>query len=449
MDENEILKFTVTITFEQYYSEDTSWGCFGFSTKDDIPFYIQETKEFDPFENIQTDSDKKFSKLVGKMQHLIVGGEYVVKATYKKDKKYGDQYVPIAVYAVIPQDRESQLLFLKSMISEQIAENLINVYPNVVNDVANGTLKTIDYSLVKGVREITWNRIKEKIINNYLISDIITMLRPIGVTYTMIKKLLSDNPNPILLKQEIESNPWTLTRIDGLGFKRVDELALKLQPELVDSTQRLVAFIQYFYQELGENEGHTWCSKKILKSAISNNVLECNDKVDWLLENNDFLHIENDKIGLKYYYDIEMKIYNILYEKSKKQTSIFISDDNIKIATHHAEDEQGFKYVSEQLQTINDTLHRTVSLITGKAGTGKTSIMRAIIKAYSENHYTLTASALSAMAAQRITEATEYPAMTIHRTLGCKGLKRFEFNKDNHMITDVAFLDEGSMVNAN
>ena len=64
MDENEILKFTVTITFEQYYSEDTSWGCFGFSTKDDIPFYIQETKEFDPFENIQTDSDKKFSKLV-------------------------------------------------------------------------------------------------------------------------------------------------------------------------------------------------------------------------------------------------------------------------------------------------------------------------------------------------------------------------------------------------
>ena len=52
------------------------------------------------------------------------------------------------------------------------------------------------------------------------------------------------------------------------------------------------------------------------------------------------------------------------------------------------------------------------------------------------------------MAAQRITEATEFPAMTIHRTLGCKGLNEFAFNKDNHMITSVAFLDEGSMVNA-
>lgn len=45
-------------------------------------------------------------------------------------------------------------------------------------------------------------------------------------------------------------------------------------------------------------------------------------------------------------------------------------------------------------------------------------------------------------------EAKEFPAMTIHRTLGCQGLNDFTYNKDNHLITDVAFLDEGSMVNA-
>lgn len=183
--------------------------------------------------------------------------------------------------------------------------------------------------------------------------------------------------------------------------------------------------------------------RKILKSAISNNVPECADKVEWMLGNNEFLHIADDKIGLKYYYDIEMQIYNILLEKSKKQTDINISDAKIEQAIKHAEDEQGFQYVVEQLDTINKSLHRTISLITGKAGTGKTSIMRAIVKAYTENQFTLTASALSAMAAQRITEATEFPAMTIHRTLGCMGLNEFTFNKDNHMITSVAFLDEG------
>lgn len=450
MDEDEIYKFTAIITYEQYYSDDSTWGVFGFSTTDDIPFFTKPTKAFDPFGDNKTsdEENKKMSKLAGKMQHLVVGGEYVVKAKYKKDKKYGDQYVPIAIYAIIPQSRETQLLFLKSMIPEWMADNLINAYPNVVNDVANGTLKTINYSHVKGVREITWNKIKEKIINNYLISDIISMLKPIGVTYAMIKKLLSEEPNPVLLKQELEKNPYLMTKIDGIGFKKCDNLALKLKPELIDSTQRLVAFVQYYFKDLGESKGHTWCSEKILRSAISNNVYECCNKVDWLLENNEFLHIDNGRIGLKYYYDIEMQIYHLILNKSKLNTTINISDEAIELAIKHAEEEQGFDYVVEQLDTIHKSLHRTVSLITGKAGTGKTSIMRAIVKAYMENNYMMAASALSAMAAQRITEATEFPAMTIHRTLGCQGLNEFTYNKDNHMITDVAFLDEGSMVNA-
>lgn len=450
MDEDEIYKFTAIITYEQYYSDDSTWGVFGFSTTDDIPFFTKPTKAFDPFGDNKTsdEENKKMSKLAGKMQHLVVGGEYVVKAKYKKDKKYGDQYVPIAIYAIIPQNRETQLLFLKSMIPEWMADNLINAYPDVVNDVANGTLKTIDYSLVKGVREITWNKIKEKIINNYLISDIISMLKPIGVTYAMIKKLLSEEPNPVLLKQELEKNPYLMTKIDGIGFKKCDDLALKLKPELIDSTQRLVAFVQYYFKDLGESKGHTWCSEKILRAAISNNIYECCNKVDWLLENNDFLHIDNGRIGLKYYYDIEMQIYHLILNKSQIETTINISDEAIDKAIKHAEEEQGFDYVVEQLDTIHKGLHRTVSLITGKAGTGKTSIMRAIVKAYMENNYMMTASALSAMAAQRITEATEFPAMTIHRTLGCQGLNDFTYNKDNHLITDVAFLDEGSMVNA-
>ena len=448
-NEEEIFKFKATITYERYYNPDTTWGVYGFATEDEIPHFTTETKIDLPFEDRKAvNPNKKLSSLAGKMQELVVGGEYMIKATYKCDKTYGHQYNPISVYALIPQTRESQLMFLQSIISPWLAENLINAYPNVVNDVANGTLKEIDYDLVKGVREFTWNKIKDKIINNYLISDIITMLKPLGVTYTMIKKLLTDEPNPALLKQQLEDNPYIITKIPNVGFKKADDLALKLKPELINSTERLVAFIKYYFTDLGESKGHTWCSLKILKSAISNSVPECSDKVDWLLENNEFLHMQDDKIGLKYYHDIEMQIYHLLLEKSKKETFINISEEQMEQAIKHAEEEQGFEYVIEQLDTIKKSLNRTISLITGKAGTGKTSIMRAIVKAYTENNFTMTASALSAMAAQRITEATTFPAMTIHRTLGCVGLNDFTFNKDNHMITSVAFLDEGSMVNA-
>lgn len=444
MSDDNIYEFKIVVTYEKYYSDDTTWGSYIAYTEDDIPFYTNgEANKFD-----NSGEKNKFCNIVGKMQQLSIGGEYQIKAKYEYNKQYGHQYKPLSIYALVPQTKEMQLLFLKTIIPEWMAENLINEYPNLVNDVANGTLKEIDYSKIKGVREITWNKVKEKIINNYLISDILMLLKPLGVTYTMIKKLLSDEPNPVLLKREIEKNPWVLTRVDNLGFKRVDDLALKLKPELIDSTQRLVAFIQYYFKDLGESKGHTWCSEKILRAAISNNIYECCSKVDWLLENNDFLHIDNGRIGLKYYYDIEMQIYHLILNKSQIETTINISDEAIDKAIKHAEEEQGFDYVVEQLDTIHKSLHRTVSLITGKAGTGKTSIMRAIVKAYMENNYMMTASALSAMATQRITEATEFPAMTIHRTLGCQGLNDFTYNKDNHLITDVAFLDEGSMVNA-
>ena len=445
--DDEILEFKVTITGERWYSDESLWGVYGFSTEDEIPYYQKVAT--DPFfDEKNKSSSKKVCTLAGKMQQLIVGGEYLVKAKYKCDKTYGHQYVPVSVYAILPQSRESQLLFLQSLIHTTIAENLIEAYPNVVSDVVNGKLKVIDYDRVKGVREATWNKIKDKIMNNYLISDIITMLKPLGVTYAMIKKLLSDEPNPALLKQQLEDNPWIVCKIDGIGFKKADDLALKLKPHLVNSTERLVAFVRYHLRELGESHGHTWVSESILRAAISNNVPECADKVDWLFENNEFLHMNDGKIGLKYYYDVEMKIFELLFAKAKITTTIKLTDEQIEKAIKHAEDEQGFTYVPEQLEAIKDSLNRTVSLITGKAGTGKTSIMRAIIKAYQENSYSIAASALSAMAAQRITEATTFPAMTIHRTLGCMGFNEFTFNKDNQMIVNVAFLDEGSMVNA-
>ena len=443
--EDEVYEFKILVTYEKYYGDDSTWGTYIASTEDDIPFFSKpENNQYDELINNNT----KFCNIVGKMQQLSVGCEYKIKATYEYNKQYGHQYHPIAIYALIPQTKETQILFLKTLIPEWIAENLIAAYPNVVNDVANGTLKEIDYSLVKGVREIMWNKIKDKIINNYLISDIIVMLKPLGVTYLMIKKLLTDEPNPVLLKQELEKNPYLLTRIKGLGFRKVDDLALKMNPELIDSTQRLVAYTKYYFTEIGDSDGHTWVSIDILKASISNNVPECIGLVDWMLQNNEFLYQKDTKIGLKIYHDIEMKIFNILMDKALIATNINLTDEQIEKAIKDAEDEQGFQYVKEQLNTINSSLHETVSLITGKAGSGKTSIMRAILKAYNQNGYSISACALSAMAASRITEATNFPAMTIHRTLGCMGVNDFTYNKDNHMITSVAFMDEGSMVNA-
>ena len=439
--EDNIYEFKATITYNKYYNEDSCWGTCIFKTESEIPYYDAEMNEVGKVEYV--------CNLVGKMQELQIGATYLVKATYNYHEKYGHQYNPIAIYAVVPKSRDEQLLLLQSIIPLRLAENLINAYPNIVEDVVNCKINTIDFSKVNGIRELTWNRIKNKILDNYIISDIIVVLKPLGVTFAMIKKLIEEEPNPMLLKQQLENNPYIVTKIKGIGFSKADEFALRLKPELLESTERLVAFVNYYLSEIGESDGHTWISVESLKSAINANVPQCADKMDWLLANDNFLYIEGDKVGLARYNKIEERIYNYLKEKKDQYSFEDLLQSDIDRAVKQAEDEQGYKYTEEQLQVINNTLHSNVSIITGCAGSGKTSLMRAILKAYYNANKNVCSCALSAMAAQRIKEASGYPAATIHRTLGCQGLGRFLHNKDNPLCCDVVLVDETSMIGAN
>lgn len=411
-----------------------------------MPVGVQPS--LNPFDEADKTRTDKISTLSGKMQRLQIGGQYGLKCRLKKDNRFGWQYEPISITALIPQSKESQMIYLKSLISEDVANNLLAAYPNIVEDVVSGKVDEIDYSKVKGVQAFTWNRIKEKIFDNYIMSDIIVMLKPLGVTFAMIKKLQNEEPNAALLKQQLLDNPYIMTKISGLGFKKIDDLAMKLKPELYNSLERLVAFTRYYLSELGDGEGHTWVSESILKSAISNNVPQCMEHMDRLFASDSFLHCEDGKVGLKHYYNVENKICKLLIDKSKQISNISFTDQQIESAIKAAEDEQGFEYVPEQRKVIYKTLQNTVSFITGKAGTGKSSIMRAVLKAYQMNNYSISACALSAMASQRITEATGFPASTIHRMLGCQGEGKFTFNEDNPIYSNVVFLDEGSMVSS-
>lgn len=397
---------------------------------------------------IEKKKRQKASVLSGKMQELHIGGEYSIKCTHKFDKTYGHQYSPIAIYPLIPKSEKSQLKFLESLIPGILAKNLTAAYPNIVEDVVKGKVTEIDTSTVKGMGQLTWIKVREKIIENYVMADILIMLAPLGVTYAMIKKLSEDEPNPALLKQTLQESPYILTRISGMGFKKVDALALKLNPDLLRTPQRLVAFVRHYFQEIGESDGHTWVSEDIIKAAISNTIPECVEHIDWLFNQSGLLHFENGKAGLKYYYNIEKNIIDYLNNKVNTTTKATFTQEQIDKAIQDAEKEQGFQYSAEQVSVINTILNNTVGVITGRAGCGKTSISRAILKAYQNNHYSIISCALSAMAAKRISEASGYAAATIHRTLGAQGINKFTYTKDNPLIADVVFIDEASMINA-
>lgn len=441
-NQDEIYEFTAVPDFEMYYSEDNSFGVYSFSTSSNLP----ESKVNPVF---LSDDVQSFSGVLsGRMQRLYLGDEYFVRAKLKFNKKYNKwQYEPISVMSTAPRSPERQKLFLQTILTEKQAESLMSAYPNIVEEIMNG-VDNVDLSLVTGIGEITYNKIKEKIINNYVISDILVMLQPLGITYNMIKKLSGDESNPVLLKEKLLKNPYTLTKIHGLGFKKIDNLALKINPELLGSFERLKSFLFYYFTEIGESTGNTWVDKSELATAVTDNVHECFGIYKELIDsgNIDFLVIKNRKIGLKKYYDTEKFIFDKL-SKISAEHRVKVDENDVADGINEAEELQGFTLTEEQRSVVYEGTKHNLVILSGKAGTGKTSVSRAILNVY-KNKYSIACCALSAKAAQRITEATGFPASTIHRLLGCQGVGRFSFNEDNPLDFDIIFVDEASMISS-
>lgn len=429
----EMYKFKAVPTAERYYNEDSNWGVYVFTTSEDIP---KTEKNF---------NDVNVGTLAGKVQKLTLGLEYEVTASLEFNKKYNSfNYVPQTVSAVQPKSQEQQIAFLKTQVTETQAENILSVYPNVVEDTMNG--KDIDYTKIKGVGEITWNKIREKIIGNYVISDILALLQPLGITITTISKLLSYEKNPILLKQMLIDDPYIITKAGGIGFKKADDTALKLNPEIRVSEKRVKAFVRWFLKHTGDETGDTWVTHKTLDNAVRDNINECyeiyEDFLDKQCFGNGMLTMYGDKIGLHWICDMEHSVLEML---DKLNNAKFVGTVDVENGIISAEKAQGFLYTEEQKTAIKKCCDTNVVFISGQAGTGKSTILRGLINIY--NMYNIACCALSAKAAQRITEATGHSASTIHRLLEYKD-GEFTYGENEKLPYDVIVLDEASMVNA-
>lgn len=442
----EPVKFRGTVTFQRYYNEDSFWGVFVVKTKDELQ-YSEKIDSPNIFEDDRDFEPHYVVTVAGKVQQLYVGSEYEFVAKEVYNSRYESwQYEPITVTALAPSSIESSRLFLASILTENQANVLLKEYPNIIQEIIDGK-DNVDVSRLHGIGEKSYCNIKEKIINNYVISDIITLLQPYGVTYSAIKSLLKWEPNSAVLKQKIKDNPYELTHAKGFGFLKVDRLALKLQPELVDSGKRLFAFIKYSLNKAAEEEGHTWVLFNDLYNMIIDSIPQCKDLFDSLVEDKEsgffsgYFYIKDDKIGLTKYWSYENSTYNILKELEAYSFGLKI---DTKAGIEKAEKQFGYELSEEQKDVVKQIEKNNVVIFTGPAGTGKSTTARAILNSFPSA--SIACCSLSAKAAQRIQEATGFKATTAHRMLGA-GRDGFTYTSENRMPYDVVFIDEASMLN--
>lgn len=444
-------EFSARIERIRFYNEENNYAILEFSTQEDLP-------------------NCKYIPLVGHVG-VLVGNcipvaemdQVKVVAKQVENQKWGTQYQIISLKGEVPTSKDQVLVFLKNFTSEDRANILYEIYPNIIDLVKQDSEFEPDYKLLKGIGPAVWEKIREKIIDNYCYSDLIELLSPIGVTLTTIKKIANGNKNLALLRKQIIENPYILCKFKGLGFRKVDGYALKLNENLRYSTERATEGIKYILNDYANNEGHCYVDNQEFLKMYNSLIPQGQKPLKQILveqkeytDNEDFsnknfwLYVKNNKIGLLKYYNIEKSVFTNLCRLNNSKNNWKIPYKTFFQRLNIVEKKQGFKLDEVQLEAVRSVAEHNVTIIAGKAGAGKSSILRAVLEVYKD--HTIAMCALSAKAAKRMREASGFEgAKTIHRLLGLLEKEddpNNDFKDTGKLNVELLIIDEVSMVNS-
>lgn len=265
-------------------------------------------------------------------------------------------------------------------------------------------------------------------------------------------------------KEIVLENPYILMeKIERFGFKKNDAFALKLGIE-ENSMIRLKALTGYVLEEALYSAGNSYICRSDLYIFATKYI---NKEIDGKVFNEVIAILEKEK---KVYideadniYDYKMYIQEIELARGIAKILKGTTDDNKKPPVYDNEsiaaeyqkikEKSHVEYSKEQEQAILNAFTEPIIIITGGPGTGKTTIIKAIIEMYfklnNENKALLDYIALLAptgKAAKRLKESTNMPTMTIHKFLGYMGRNNFTYNKYNKTDAKLIIVDEASMM---
>ena len=448
-----IFEFIMKPIKELYYNEQNFYS-----------ISIIELEEELPGAELDKITEKYTTKLVGRSVPLSTSSKYKVTAKFIYNEKYGYQYEIVTIKPIVSSDSQATLdnSYLQAIITPTQYETINSAYPNIVQNLLDNPNFEPDYSKLKGIKQKSWYKIREKILKYQQIGDILALLVPLGISNNMIEKLTSYEPNIDILKSKLKTNPYEFTKIQGFGFLTVDKLALKINPSLATSSFRVAACSKHVLEEEAMN-GYLWISIQDFGRAFSKIIKpgtpefnECFKHVKELIQvereltkdgNNTLLHVIDDVIGLQKYYNIEKSIWNHL--KRLNEASNFEPNSNLKDVIQETNNyfstpDKQVELTDEQISAIQSTIKNKVVIITANAGAGKTVCIKGILNLF--KNYNVATAALSGKAARRIEEATGVPSNTIHKLLEWKLEGGFARNEDNPLKVDLVVLDECSMI---
>lgn len=374
--------------------------------------------------------------------------------------KYGLQYQVLSYQMHHEKSREGIISYLSSnlfpkvglvsamAIYEKLGDTAledIEANPDVLDSIVSQTQKAIIY---------------QKLLENRAVEKLFVALYDYGLTSKMILKLYEKYHDKTLTV--IKENPYQLIYdLDGFGFKKADDLAFKLG-FMPNNIERLKALLIFTLLQTAQSYGLTYLTVEQLFNSsyqfgLKNTNLDLNvlePALEAVVKSGRIVKIM-DRVYLREFNEAEANIARRLklikdntqptYKKNLF-TSLLDDFQNINQIT----------FSSDQIDAIINALNNRVSIITGGPGTGKTTIIKAIIAIYAGLHgYDLFSDSIvskillcapTGKASKRMSEKTNFTAKTIHKALGYNFENEFSFNEDNLLPQHLIVIDETSMI---
>lgn len=401
---------------------------------------------------IEVEQEDKLITMNGYMNNFNDYEKYAFIGDYEIHPKYGKQFKLSEYRIIYAKESEEIIKYLSSPLFKGIGKALATQIVNTLGEECLEKIKEDKHNLdlVRGMTEKRREIIYEALTNGDYDQEVMQFFMGHGISLKNLSLIQAYYQEKTL--EILQNNPYQLVEdIDGIGFKTADELALKTGGTL-DNPNRIKAGIIYSIKQYGFNTGSTYCyldEIKIMFSKIIYNIEEVsfNEYLDELIDGG--LIIQR---GDKYYYfemdEAEKNIAEYLKIRINKPDELFDEKEVERLLTNY-EKTQGICYAAKQKEALNYFLKSSCMILTGGPGTGKTTIVQALLKVYSalypDDRIGLVAP--TGRAAKRLTELTGIYACTIHRLLKWDlHSNTFAMNKSNPLDLDVLIIDEFSMV---
>ncbi len=387
------------------------------------------------------------TSVLGELADLTLGVEYEITAE-EQVNKYGTSYKIINIKRDMPTTAEGTYLFLSEILTENQAKVLVENYPTIIQKVKDNDLDDIDLSKLKGIGEKTFEIIKDKIITNFALMDLVIEFKNV-LSMSIIKKIYDEYSSIDKLKEKLKSEPYTsLTRISRIGFKTADSIILQLQKEnIIDfgydvktSPDRCLSCMLYILEE-NENEGHTNMNLADLRQQCLKLVPSCAEHfVNVIKDDNIYYNKEDMTVALRKTFETEKYIADTILSNIHNTNNVWDYD----VEQYRKVGE--FELSNEQIKILDVVCKNNIAILNGFAGSGKTYSTKGIINMLKTNNKSFRLMSPTGRAAKVLHENTNEPASTIHRGLGYVPPNTWMCNEEQPLMCDIVIVDEFSMV---